>query len=215
MAKVKQKAKKSLTKQQKKPETKPKKRINVKRKGNDFERAVAKFLSQITLVEWKRVPQSGAAATTGAKPKAFLGDVYCNEELHKYANLVVETKATKKKITLSDVVNTKSTFWKWMFQAEKESAKKPFLLVFKDGTHKVYMGFFFQNEEEAKKRCYLPYKLAWETTTKIDPDFTITAYDENRNVYVAQLWEITVSWKAGRPIYPLPSDEKEIQKKVM
>ena len=172
---------------------KPKKRINSARKGADFERKVARVLSKITEVEWKRVPLSGAAATTGAKPSYFIGDVYCNEPLYKYKP-VIEVKITKTKAALSDFYNLKSKVWQWFQQADKESKPKSkgFLLIFKDGSHRVYAAFFFRTWWEVSTRFRQAKGLIWDLTAKVDPDVDLIFAPKEENLpYYVYLWDLT------------------------
>ena len=112
--------------------------INVKQKGNRFERECAKTLQRLSLLKWNRVPQSGGIGTSnkGISNPVFLGDVFT--EGKPWNTTVVECKHTKVKIDLFNFFNSKSILSKWLTQTITEAKGNPYMLMFKDGTHKMY-----------------------------------------------------------------------------
>ena len=104
--------------------------VNSIKKGKNGEREVAKLLTKITNVNWRRVPSSGALFTS-QQAKKFKGDVYTDSPL--FENVVVEVKNTKKGLTVSDMFNKKSCLYKWLDQLEKETGQHDTgVLFFKD-----------------------------------------------------------------------------------
>jgi len=105
--------------------------INSIKKGKRVEREVAKILSRLTNCTFERVPMSGGFATSrNTKSCVFNGDLFCEEEPYK-ESLVVEVKATKEKILISDILNEKSTLNKWIAQSKRECGTADWLLIFK------------------------------------------------------------------------------------
>ena len=113
-----------------------KKRIHSLNKGKRVEREVAKLLSKLTGCVWERVPMSGAFSTTRKTQSCvFNGDLFCEEEPYK-ESLVVEVKATKELILLSDIFNPKSLLNKWIGQCMRESGDADWILIFKSNGRK-------------------------------------------------------------------------------
>lgn len=86
-------------------------------KGKRGEREVAKLLTEITGVVWKRVPCSGALFTSQDSSQ-FRGDVYTDDPFLK--DIVVEVKNQKIEVSLNDVINRDSFVWKWVAQLNSE-----------------------------------------------------------------------------------------------
>lgn len=106
-------------------------RINSKRKGSAFELQIAHFLTNIDSSPWYRVGiSSGARATTQGLQNGFQGDVFSPD--HK--DLVVECKHWRF-LTISDLFNTKSDFFKAIRQSETEAQGKEWLLFIKANNH--------------------------------------------------------------------------------
>ena len=108
-----------------------KNKINCINKGKNFERSVVKILSKITNCIWERVPCSGAFATS-RKTESFVfnGDVFCEQEPYR-ESIVIECKATKELILISDIFNPKSLLNKWITQCKRECGNSNWLLIFK------------------------------------------------------------------------------------
>jgi Holliday junction resolvase len=111
--------------------------VNSIQKGKDFERQVVKILKELTNVDWKRVPMSGAFSTINkSEDKRFFGDVFTEDE--KYHNLVIECKKTKAPINLYELVSDKSRISAWLEQTEKESKGQDWILIFSWNNGKIY-----------------------------------------------------------------------------
>lgn len=100
-------------------------------KGKTFERETAKYLSNLSASPWKRTPNSGGLASSANKDySTFQGDLYSQS----FKDLVVECKHWRF-LTISDLFNTKSDFFKAIRQAETESNGKEWLLFIKANNH--------------------------------------------------------------------------------
>jgi len=103
--------------------------INSKKKGNRFELEIAKLLTQITEKQWYRVGVSSGARFTTIGAEKFRGDITTdNIELQQY---IIETKATKGRVTLEDIVNPKSKLNEWIEQCIREAPENKWILIFK------------------------------------------------------------------------------------
>lgn len=101
--------------------------VNSKVKGKRMEQLFARKLTELTGHKWHRTANSGAMATAqGIKDNRFKGDLFCED----FPDIVIEVKATKDRITLEDLHNENSLFWKWVEQCERESGNKPWVLLF-------------------------------------------------------------------------------------
>jgi len=130
--------------------------VNSLRKGKGFEREVAKLLTDIFGVEFKRVPMSGAFSTTQhTKNQVFKGDVFTEDKVfNKKYNVVIECKRIKKLPkhsydTTSDFINfvNLSVVKKWLEQCAKESEPKDCWLFYKEDYEpiKIIRGLFSDN----------------------------------------------------------------------
>lgn len=99
-------------------------------KGKHFEREVAHKLTELTNCKFMRVPMSGAFSTNNnSENPVFDGDVFCENQIYK--DLVIECKATSKKILITDIFNEKSLLCSFIKQAREESKGKDWLLIIK------------------------------------------------------------------------------------
>lgn len=98
-----------------------------KRKGNTYERDIAKVLSKAFGVHFNRVPTSGALYTTG-RLKQLVGDVITEELDFPFS---IECKSYKDWHIEDLMFNKKSNLHKFIAQCEKESvAKNGFFMLF-------------------------------------------------------------------------------------
>jgi len=109
--------------------------INSKKKGNKFELVVAKLLTQITGFKWYRVGVSSGARFTTQGAEKFRGDITTDNKAYK--KYIIESKATKTRVSLEDLVNDKSKFNLWIKQTIGESEDK-WLLVFKANNGRIF-----------------------------------------------------------------------------
>jgi len=116
--------------------------INRINKGKTYEREIASFLSRVTESSWKRVPNSGGLATAKERDNTFQGDVYS----HKHPNLIIECKHWKH-LSLNDVFNRNSNFYKAVKQAKSESQGKDWLLFIKSNNQGTLMIREYMNLE--------------------------------------------------------------------
>lgn len=95
--------------------------VNSINKGKEFEREIAKLLTQRTGVKWQRVPHSGALATSQQlQDKNFRGDVFTEDTT--YGDWMIECKITGDTLTLEALLSRTSMLWKWWNQAFKQRA---------------------------------------------------------------------------------------------
>lgn len=110
-------------------------------KGKSFERMAAKLFTEKTKVKFQRTPSSGAMATAQHITDArFKGDLFCENQ--NFNDWVVECKVIKDKITLADLLNSKSNLWQWWRQLVNEAKSdtpKKLALVFKYSGSKVFV----------------------------------------------------------------------------
>lgn len=110
--------------------------INSKKKGNRFELEIAKLLTEITGKSWYRVGVSSGARFTTIGAEKFRGDITTDDpDLQQY---IIETKATKGRITWEDEVNPKSKLNEWIEQVIKESEGKKWVLLFKANNGNIF-----------------------------------------------------------------------------
>lgn len=108
-----------------------------KDKGNRFERQVAKVLTNLTGVEWQRVPMSGAFATVkGTKDNRFKGDIFTENK--KFSNIVIECKSTKERITIDEIPNPSGRIMNWINQTKEESQGMDWILIFKGNNGRIF-----------------------------------------------------------------------------
>jgi len=105
--------------------------VNSLRKGKNFERKIAKLLSQYLGVEFKRVPMSGAFSTReGTKVNVFKGDIFTEDK--EYGDIVIECKKTRHKIAIDDLLNKNSIIYQWIKQALTEAGDNEWWLIFQE-----------------------------------------------------------------------------------
>ena len=110
--------------------------INSKKKGNRFELVISKKLTEITGIKWYRVGVSSGARYTTIGAEKYRGDITTdNKDLQKY---IIETKATKNRISMEDIVNPKSRFNEWIEQCIRESDNDNWVLFFKANMGKIF-----------------------------------------------------------------------------
>ncbi len=111
--------------------------INSKKKGNRFELEISKVLTNITGEKWYRVGVSSGARFTTIGAEKFQGDITTdNPELQQY---IIETKATKGRVTFEDIVNPKSKLNEWINQCIRESQGKKWALFFKANNGNIFV----------------------------------------------------------------------------
>lgn len=107
--------------------------MNARAKGANFERKVAKLLTDRLGIEFKRTPQSGAFSTNN-NYSDLAGDLYCTEEFP----YVIECKKYKM-YNLEDLMTgSTSGMLKWFSQLEKEKGDKKGLLIFQRDYGKIF-----------------------------------------------------------------------------
>jgi len=137
-------------------------RINGRRKGNTFERQLAKKLNmRFNTDEFCRTPGSGAFATTHKLPKHLQihGDLITPQNF----KFVIEAKRGYN-LQLEDLWKPKSKFYEFIEQASRdgEAAKKPWLLIYKRDRQKeivICSHKFSINEKALVKGKYYIYLL--------------------------------------------------------
>jgi Holliday junction resolvase len=103
--------------------------INSIKKGKNFEREVAHYLTVKTGVGWLRVPSSGALQTIhNTHTNAFRGDVFTENE--EYRDFTIECKSYAK-LDLNDVFNKESKLYSWIEQCRRESILNQWFLFIK------------------------------------------------------------------------------------
>ena len=111
-------------------------RVNSRRKGNTFEREIAKlFNTRFDTNEFARTPGSGAFATTHTLPKYL--QIYGDLITPKDFAFVIECK-TGYDITFESIFNRKSDLFKFIDQASRdgEKAEKDWMLIYKKSRKK-------------------------------------------------------------------------------
>ena len=100
-----------------------------KERGNREELKIAKLLTKISGIQFHRVGVcSGARHTTqGINAVGFIGDVFTEHE--EYSKLIIEVKATKHKIELTDIFNPKSLLSQYILQCERECNNQEWVLI--------------------------------------------------------------------------------------
>jgi len=102
--------------------------VNSKAKGNSGERDIARILSLVTGVAWKRVPCSGALFTSEGR-KEFRGDVYTTHP--DFCDLVVEVKNHRGVVSFNDWVRQGGLLQGWWEQLCEECCGGFGILFFK------------------------------------------------------------------------------------
>lgn len=120
-------------------EFKKKKRVNSRRKGNAFEREIAKILNaRFDTTEFCRSPGSGAFATTHKLPQYMKvhGDLITPENF----KFILECKSGYD-ITFEDIFKPKSDLYKFIDQAKRDAKKanKDWLVIYKKTRHKPFV----------------------------------------------------------------------------
>ena len=125
------------------------KKINIKNKGNTFERQVAKILSDKLSLNFERTPSSGAIV--GGKNynkkqntfdqqsmNVFVGDVFCSNGEIKVA---IECKSYKSSDNVQSLINGNSFIQKWYDEIVIDAAKvnKTPVLIFKFNRSKIFI----------------------------------------------------------------------------
>jgi hypothetical protein len=110
--------------------------INSKKKGNRFELVIAKLLTEKTGFKWYRVGVSSGARYTTQGAEKYRGDVTTDDK--EYIKYIIETKATKSRVSLEDVVNPKSKFNEWIEQCIRETDNDNWTLFFKANNGKIF-----------------------------------------------------------------------------
>lgn len=143
--------------------SKAKKKVNGKRKGNSFERQIAKVLNgRFNTEEFCRSPGSGAFATTHNLPDYLkvAGDLITPEKF----SFIIECK-NGYKLELDDPFRRKSDLWSFIKQAERDAAnsKKDWMVIYKKNnrTKLVIVGarYPIHNEMVLNQQYYI-YNMA-------------------------------------------------------
>lgn len=132
--------------------------INSKKKGNRFELEISKVLTELTGKPWYRVGVSSGARFTTIGAEKFRGDITTDDpELQQY---IIETKATKGRITLEDFVNPKSKLNEWIEQCIREAPINKWVLIFKANNGNTFA--LLQKENEFHERYFKNKLLDFE-----------------------------------------------------
>lgn len=120
-------------------EFKKKKRVNSRRKGNAFEREIAKLLNtRFDTTDFCRSPGSGAFATTHELPQYMKvhGDLITPENF----KFILECKSGYD-VTFDDIFKPKSDLYKFIEQAKRDAAKadKGWMVIYKKTRHKPFV----------------------------------------------------------------------------
>ena len=118
---------------------KKKKRVNSRRKGNAFEREIAKlFNTRFGTKDFCRSPGSGAFATTHELPQHIKvhGDLITPQKF----KFILECKSGYD-VTFEDIFKPKSDLYKFIEQARRDAKKadKDWLVVYKKTRHKPFV----------------------------------------------------------------------------
>tara|TARA_R110000851_G_scaffold82872_2_gene181334 strand:- start:373 stop:888 length:516 start_codon:yes stop_codon:yes gene_type:complete len=120
-------------------EFKKKKRVNSRRKGNAFEREIAKLLNtRFNTTDFCRSPGSGAFATTHLLPQYMkvYGDLITPENF----KFILECKSGYD-VTFEDIFKPKSDLYKFIEQAKRDAkrADRDWLVIYKKTRHKPFV----------------------------------------------------------------------------
>lgn len=118
-----------------KTKAEPKKKKNGNRKGGDFERKIAKVMTEWTSVKFERVPASGGLHWK--KDNRVYGDIVCNDPDFP---LVVECK-NREAWNMDALITGSAEVKKWWQQVKKDAAateKKP-VVIFTRNNRPVYV----------------------------------------------------------------------------
>tara|TARA_R110000824_G_scaffold103208_5_gene245266 strand:- start:1043 stop:1555 length:513 start_codon:yes stop_codon:yes gene_type:complete len=120
-------------------EFKKKKRVNSRRKGNAFERDIAKLLNtRFNTTDFCRSPGSGAFATTHDLPQYM--KVHGDLITPQYFKFILECKSGYD-VTFEDIFKPKSDLYKFIEQASRDAkrADREWLVVYKKTRHKPFV----------------------------------------------------------------------------
>lgn len=106
------------------------------KKGHNFERDVAEWLTAVTGKNFYRVPMSGAAGTVNDLDN-LRGDIMT--EAFEYVDLVLECKSYKAPVKLADINNEKSLLNKWISQTKNEAGGRFWILFFKSNRGPTFL----------------------------------------------------------------------------
>lgn len=118
---------------------KKKKRVNSRRKGNAFERDIAKLLNtRFNTTDFCRSPGSGAFATTHDLPQYM--KVHGDLITPQYFKFILECKSGYD-VTFEDIFKPKSDLYKFIEQAKRDAKKadREWLVVYKKTRHKPFV----------------------------------------------------------------------------
>ena len=120
-------------------EFKKKKRVNSRRKGNTFEREIAKlFNTRFNTTDFCRSPGSGAFATTHELPQYMKvhGDLITPQNF----KFILECKSGYD-VTFEDIFKPKSDLYKFIKQAKRDAkkAEQDWLVIYKKTRHKPFV----------------------------------------------------------------------------
>ena len=118
---------------------KKKKRVNSRRKGNTFEREIAKlFNTRFNTTDFCRSPGSGAFATTHELPQYMKvhGDLITPQNF----KFILECKSGYD-VTFEDIFKPKSDLYKFIKQAKRDAkkAEQDWLVIYKKTRHKPFV----------------------------------------------------------------------------
>ncbi len=131
--------------------------VNSIKKGKNFERDVANFLTAKTGAKFHRVPMSGGFATSfTTKSTEFQGDIFTEDE--RFKDICIECKAYQS-LEFGDIFRSKSNLYSWIDQAIRESGARPWLLIFKLNNRGAFCCYEMGRDENKAidfARQYLP-----------------------------------------------------------
>lgn len=167
--------------------------INSKKKGNKFERIVAKFWSTWTGYEFNRTPQSGGLHWKNSEN--VVSDIVCTDPLHSRRFLFsIEAKCHKDINFEHLLLNVKSKireFWKQASEDSKRVNKIPILMMRYNGMPKDE-SFFVVNENLGNLLLKFELKSDYIFVNSIQNDnlFIFLSSDILKNVDYKRLYKI-------------------------
>jgi Holliday junction resolvase len=119
---------------------------NSQNKGKNFERLIAKKLTETLGIEFKRTPQSGASPL--GQDWQLLGDIVTKDSNWEYC---IELKK-QEGWEFKDFFNKKSKIYKWWEQAEEQATKisKIPVLIFSKNYDDIYVMMKIKDFENIK-----------------------------------------------------------------
>lgn len=167
-----------------KTKAEPKKKKNGNRKGGDFERKIAKVMTEWTGVKFERVPASGGLHWK--KDNRVYGDIVCNDPTFPF---VVECK-NRQSWNMDALIKGNKAVEKWWAQVNKDATD----------TQLTPMLIFTRNQQPdyimLTAECFAEGLI--EMSSGSDPDFWMSVRVGGELVHIFNLEEfmeqVTIQW---------------------